>query len=165
MNPLDQLRDMHLPAAPGLWPLAPGWWVVGVVTVLSLMAVAFCGYRYWRARGYRREALRLADKLAAEERPLTHVLHLMRRTAKAANPHTSWVSLPAHELLERLDQFNQGRISKEVFGEKSNANNDFSSFHMMLYAEHPTTLSDSQREILLGSLRRWVRKHRRSQLC
>lgn len=58
-NALDSLRDLHLPSAPGLWPLAPGWWLVGGA-VLVLVAVVL-----WR-RHLRRRPLRAAlGELAA----------------------------------------------------------------------------------------------------
>lgn len=28
------LKDLHLPPAPGFWPLAPGWWVVACIVIL-----------------------------------------------------------------------------------------------------------------------------------
>ena len=30
------LRDLHLPEAIGLWPLAPGWWVTITLAVIFL---------------------------------------------------------------------------------------------------------------------------------
>ena len=53
--PGPQLRDIHLPAAPGWWPPAPGWWVLAVVCVLC---VCFASYAGWRR--YRRQRLRAA---------------------------------------------------------------------------------------------------------
>ncbi|MEM7194830.1 MAG: DUF4381 domain-containing protein [Pseudomonadota bacterium] len=35
MNPIDQLRDIHLPASPGWWPPAPGWWVIALLGTVS----------------------------------------------------------------------------------------------------------------------------------
>ena len=32
------LKDLHLPAEIGWWPLAPGWW--GVIAVLAVVAAA-----------------------------------------------------------------------------------------------------------------------------
>jgi len=34
-----QLRDIHLPADPGFWPLAPGWWILIVLFLIVLYFV------------------------------------------------------------------------------------------------------------------------------
>ena len=39
MDPLAALRDIHLPAEPGWFPPAPGWWLA-VLDVLALAALA-----------------------------------------------------------------------------------------------------------------------------
>ena len=41
MSPLEQLRDIHLPAEPGWWPPAPGWWVVGLLGLLLLLGLGW----------------------------------------------------------------------------------------------------------------------------
>lgn len=46
-DPLADLRDLHLPPDPGIWPLAPGWWVL-LVAVLLLCVLAVW---LWRRRG------------------------------------------------------------------------------------------------------------------
>ncbi len=38
MNPLDQLKDVHLPEQIGWWPLAWGWWVLMAIVLTSLIA-------------------------------------------------------------------------------------------------------------------------------
>ncbi len=43
MDALQQLRDLHLPAAPTWWPPAPGWWLLGG---LALAALAWLIWRY-----------------------------------------------------------------------------------------------------------------------
>lgn len=69
---LAQLRDLHLPEPPGLWPPAPGWWIAAL---LVAAAFAYLATRLYRARG-RGRPLRLAvsalDQLlvAAHERGL-----------------------------------------------------------------------------------------------
>ena len=58
MDPLSQLRDIHLPDPVGLWPLAPGWWITAVI----LLAIAGVMFRLIRNRirqgAPRRNALR-----------------------------------------------------------------------------------------------------------
>ncbi|MET1254216.1 DUF4381 domain-containing protein [Aliikangiella maris] len=36
-NPLDQLRDIHLPAAVDPWQLAPGWWIIISLIIIGLI--------------------------------------------------------------------------------------------------------------------------------
>lgn len=59
---LQQLRDIHLPQTPGLWPPAPGWWL------LALLAAAAVLWLVWRARAQyrRRRPLRFARRLYAD---------------------------------------------------------------------------------------------------
>ncbi|MEO1034146.1 MAG: DUF4381 domain-containing protein [Pseudomonadota bacterium] len=50
MDPLSlPLRDIHMPPAPGWWPLAPGWWLVIAVLVV-LLATAIVFGLAWRRR-------------------------------------------------------------------------------------------------------------------
>ena len=36
LDPLSQLRDIHLPADPHWWPPAPGWWILLFICLLLL---------------------------------------------------------------------------------------------------------------------------------
>ena len=57
-DPLQQLRDVHLPADPSWWPPAPGWWV------LTAMVLGLAGWAiYALIRRYRSRApIRLAQQ-------------------------------------------------------------------------------------------------------
>ncbi len=57
------LRDVHLPDAIGIWPLAPGWWGVIVVLSLILLFGLRCLLRSYRAGAGRRLALRQLNRL------------------------------------------------------------------------------------------------------
>ena len=45
-----ELHDIVLPQAPGLWPLAPGWWLLIAILLLGIFLggrTLLKRYRYW----------------------------------------------------------------------------------------------------------------------
>lgn len=97
-----QLRDVHLPAAPGWWPLPPGWWlVIGGCVLVALLAWA------WRARRHRlrrRWQQHFATALAAAATPAEEVAtmaELLRRAARLRKPGAEL--LQGTEWLQFLD--------------------------------------------------------------
>jgi hypothetical protein len=65
---LKQLRDLHLPEPPGLWPPAPGWWMLGIVVFAALMVLAIRVYRARRRSRPLRHAIGALDRLLADNR-------------------------------------------------------------------------------------------------
>jgi hypothetical protein len=61
-DPLQQLRDVHLPADPAWWPPAIGWWV------MALAAIALIVWLIWKAiAAYQKRApIRAAKHLLGE---------------------------------------------------------------------------------------------------
>ena len=57
MDPLAQLKDIHLPEAVGLWPLAWGWWVLLILLVLVAMTAFLMVRRHRQRNRYRAAAL------------------------------------------------------------------------------------------------------------
>lgn len=61
-DPLAQLRDIHLPDSIGLWPLAPGWWILAALLITGCVLL----WRFLRARkqalAYRRAACALLQQ-------------------------------------------------------------------------------------------------------
>jgi len=105
------LRDLHLPDAIGLWPLAPGWWV------LILIAVAVCLYFLyklilrWRLNAARRLALHELAKLrrdyqnGADATQLSKALsELVRRSMLAYAPRAEVAGLTGETWLKWLDR-------------------------------------------------------------
>lgn len=88
MNPTDfsqiPLRDIHLPAPVGWWPLAPGWWVLAGV-VLAAIVVALVQYRRrFRERAALRALRGVLAELEGGEEPLSclqRVSTILRRFA------------------------------------------------------------------------------------
>lgn len=90
------LRDVHLPAEPPLWPLAPGWWmlIVGVL-VLVAIPVLLSLRRARRRRRWRREfddQLAHAGEGAAQ---LAALVVLLRRAARQHQPGSERLQGPA----------------------------------------------------------------------
>ncbi len=50
------LRDIQLPPEPGIWPLAPGVWILGLLALLLAAGMLHRGVRWWRRRRRRRLA-------------------------------------------------------------------------------------------------------------
>lgn len=123
MNPAVQqalqLRDIHLPAAPGFWPPAPGWWVVAGLLALLIAGAAFKAWRQYRVRARERRAMRtLAEAEAGfrEERTperLAPISELLRQIALARFPRRRVASLTGRAWLHFLDESGgQGRFTE-----------------------------------------------------
>ncbi len=65
---LKQLRDLHLPEPPGLWPPAPGWWMLAILVAAALIALAIRIYRTRRRARPLRLAVGALDRLLADNR-------------------------------------------------------------------------------------------------
>ncbi len=53
VDPLAELRDIHLPAPVSFWPPAPGWWIVAGLVVLALLGLAYLEWRRRQTLAYR----------------------------------------------------------------------------------------------------------------
>ena len=65
---LQQLRDIHLPDAPGVWPPAPGWWVLALLLLGALIWLAARLAAAQRKRRPIRRARHLYDELYRRHR-------------------------------------------------------------------------------------------------
>lgn len=85
---LQQLRDIHLPDAPGWWPPAPGWWLLAVTAAALLLWAA------WRLRAS-----------ARRRRPVVHARRLyaeIYRRHRAGEMGERAYLDASNELLKRL---------------------------------------------------------------
>ena len=87
-DPLAQLRDIHLPNAIGIWPPAPGWWVLLLITCVFTALLVRAIQKHYRRRAYRRDAQQqLKDlwlqwqKTGDQSLYLTQLAIVLRRTA------------------------------------------------------------------------------------
>ncbi|MBN8801774.1 MAG: hypothetical protein ABS96_25240 [Lysobacteraceae bacterium SCN 69-123] len=81
------LRDVHLPAAPGGWPPAPGWWLLSGALLLGLGVLV--ALRLRRRRRRRRWQSLFDGALAAAPGPAARLgmaSELLRRAARRSDP-------------------------------------------------------------------------------
>ncbi|MCG6872679.1 MAG: DUF4381 domain-containing protein [Gammaproteobacteria bacterium] len=123
MNPLEQLRDIHLPAAIPWWPLAPGWWLLGGLLLAGLLL----GWRWWRrtkaprpllvaARG---ELAGIERRYRAEPRPdrlARELSELLRRVCVVRYPRADSAGLTGDPWLALLDGALGGNDFREGSG-------------------------------------------------
>lgn len=105
-NPLANLRDIHLPPAISHWPSALGWWILAVITVMSIVFLVKKTLPHWRQRQIRRYAF---GKLAMLEKSKPDDLYrqlsrLLRRLALANYPREQVASLTGKQWLQFLDE-------------------------------------------------------------
>jgi len=55
---LDQLKEIHLPEPINLWPIAPGWLLLALITLGGLIAIGWFSYKRIAKNQYRRLAIK-----------------------------------------------------------------------------------------------------------
>jgi len=112
MNPEEiPLRDLHLPEMIAWWPVAPGWWVLFVLTLFGLGILARRALHKYRMNAARRRALSRLKQLQAEYDRSQDAIslgimlsELLRRAMLAYAPRDEVAGLTGTHWLEWLDQ-------------------------------------------------------------
>lgn len=157
--PLQQLRDIHLPAAVGWWPPAPGWWLLLFAALTSAIALLFWLRNHRRKNRYRRLALQhlhtLRDHWRQQERQQTRddsaltqaINRLLKQTALAAYPRQRVAALTGADWLLFLDSgLKQPRFSEPELRALAST-----------YQATPQTI---RAEALFDASEYWIRRHR-----
>ena len=105
------LRDLHLPEAIGWWPLAPGWWFVIAVALVTLGYLVHVYLNHRSRSAARRYALRQLNTLTAEFEQHGNAVafssslsELLRRTMLAYAPRLDVAGLTGEAWLQWLDE-------------------------------------------------------------
>jgi len=107
-DPLNQLRDIHIPEPGGFWPPAPGWWIL-LFVLIALMAVAVMLLRRRRQRNAwhsvaRRDLNRLASRAAMTSQWFNELTAILKQSALARYPDQHPESLTGPEWVDFLLQ-------------------------------------------------------------
>ena len=112
MNPEEiPLRDLHLPAMTGWWPLAPGWWILIGLAACGFLYLLWLAFRKYQHNAARREALSQLRYLKAEYSWRGDAIslglqlsELLRRAMIAYAPRDEVAGLTGTSWLEWLDR-------------------------------------------------------------
>lgn len=148
-NPLDQLRDIHLPEPISWWPLAPGWWLVIIGGCLLLGWLITLFYRHYRAGLYRRQALRKLKQLSSMQGPpqLGELFELLKQTAISAYPNHH----PGSRSIEPFIRFMQHSCNRPVFNQLS------ADMEKVLYSS--SSLETHEINSLIVDAKTWIKRH------
>ncbi len=152
-NPLDQLRDIHLPDQVDQFPFAPGWWILLAILLITL---AYYLYRLYR----RQQALRLlkpAKTEIAELRSLqqeqinAHAIAklsaLLKRVCLLYFPRILVASLNGHNWLNFLnDQAKFAHQNQSYFSDA-----DIHLFSKAAYQANPDIAKQDWLRLLVAS--------------
>jgi len=161
-NPLDQLRDIHLPEPISWWPPAPGWWFLALCGAVLLGWLATLLYRRYRANHYRRQALAKLHQLESQlesrrepqtesQQPLQALFALLRQTANSAYPSRQ----PGNLSIQQFVGFMQSSCAKPLF-ESSDLD-----LELLLYAKtEGDSVADRERlAYFFKDAKRWIAQH------
>jgi hypothetical protein len=109
-DPLDQLRDIHLPDPVSYWPPAPGWWVVAAIALAIIATTAVLTYKRYQRNAYRREAASKHNiinqlRVDGDKRGYHQQLNnLLKHTALTIDEREAISSLSGKDWLQFLDR-------------------------------------------------------------
>lgn len=109
-NPLNQLKDIHLPDPIGWWPIAPGWYLVALFLFLLFGIVGHFILKKFRYFKPKKQALNLLKQYKIEyenekNAPLTSakISDLLRRVALLYYPRAEVAGLNGEEWIQFLN--------------------------------------------------------------
>ena len=149
-NPLEQLRDIHLPEAISWWPLAPGWWLLIISGGLFVGWLLRLFYRRHLTKLYRRQALQKLEQLRTTtdtQMPLRALVELLKQTANSAylNLHSGSYNI------EQFMGFLKYSCKKSVF------DNLTLDMNKALYSNARPAIT--QNDELFNDAKIWIKQH------
>lgn len=87
MNPLQDLKDIRTPAAIENWPPAYGWWILGLLVVISLCLVTIWLLKVRKLSLAKRQALKALQQIDSSQLDsVPHLNQLLKRVAMVYFP-------------------------------------------------------------------------------
>jgi len=153
-----QLKDIHLPVTPEIWPPAAGWWVLAAVVLGFLVWASMQLYRLWQRYRLQKEILASLDQLqlhSDEQMPkfLAEISILLRRVAMMRFPRQEVAALTGKGWLSFLDLHG---------GDGEYSNGVGSVLADGPYALYSEAGNQVDKDALLSLTRKWIKHNTRS---
>jgi hypothetical protein len=150
MDPLAQLKDIHLPAPVSAWPLSLYWWLV-IITVLLIVGLAIHGVlQYIKKTRLTRLALAELALLQQQGCEVSDLHHLLKRIVLSSFPRETAASLHGESWLRFLDQ--QAGSKKYAFTAFSD---NSAAWTLDLYSAKPNMLAEPSH---FKTCQDWIKK-------
>ena len=153
---LAQLEDIKLPESVGIWPLAPGWWLLIIVLSTTITLTIYYIVRRFKQNRYRHQALQLLSQVnvsdVSDGQFAKDVITLLKRTYITVSKTT----LNEHQLSYQHWYENLSQLSQSDFFTPE----DYYTLSQSIYKPDRSELSYEKRNEILDIAKKWVKTHR-----
>lgn len=119
LDPLQHLRDIHLPPPVSCWPLAPGWFALITLIIMLIGIATWLYYRQRRRFQWQRIALKELQSLEIAWQQQTSIIELatlLKRVALARFKREDVAGLTGEAWLQFLDRTGKTKAFTEGVG-------------------------------------------------
>ena len=155
IDPLAQLRDIHLPPPISWWPLAPGWWILIFAGIFAFIYITRTLIQRYRSNLYRRQALKklsliILNSQKRNTEKLALIMELLKQAVGSAYQGNHFNSQNNKDFV----LFLKNSCSKPCFTEFSN------DLQISLYSNQ-TDQRDNELllETLVDDSKTWLKNH------
>lgn len=112
---LDNLHDIIVPEAIGVFPLAPGWIVLGLLLLALLFHFVVQFYMQYKKSLYKREALLALEQYDKQNQEETvQLLSLAKRVGISAYGREEIAKLSGNSWWDFMEAHSKARVSMEI---------------------------------------------------
>ena len=89
---MGKLHDIELPSPVGMWPIAPGWYLLAIMAIGVGIIISMMAKRWWRRQCIKNQALQKCDELEmrfthSQDNVCGELSVLLRRLTIAFHPY------------------------------------------------------------------------------
>jgi hypothetical protein len=119
IDPLQQLRDVHLPEAVSAWPPAYGWWLLATAIVILLSIIVRYVWAAYQRRAFLRESIIILQAMPLKKgltpsQKLHHCNDVLKRCAIELYPLDNVATLSGEQWLHFLNTHSRKPLFENI---------------------------------------------------